>query len=514
MARQGFWRGISVAAMALMLAAPLLAGAAAPRALAGPSRQPGDKLVMAFYYMWYGPDEFNRGMNPDRPVAPYISDHQDVIDRQVSEAKQGGIDAFVSSWTGTGTETDANFPKLLDSAAKQGFKATIYFETNSVVKHGDVVSQLRSVVSRFAGHPAFLRWNGKPVIFFWSPQTVGNAAAWRNIRQQVDPNNTQLWDVDTVDASYLDAFDSIHFFSGGKWNNSTDVAAVNTRWRNIVSQYNASHGTARLWTAGVIPGWDESKVQPPRNPVKVFPRRDGAMYEEDWRAAIASDPEWVTITSFNEWFENTQIEPSASYGNHYLDLTRQYANLWKKGPDPCDGGTRFAQTGQSICKQMEAYWQTYGGVTQFGYPISAPLVETNPSNGKSYMVQYFERARFELHPENRGNPYEVQLGLLGRQSHGIDPPAAPINDGSHIYFKETGHNASALFYAYWQQHGGLFVNGYPISEEFREPGSDGKSYSVQYFERARFELHPENPAPANVLLGFLGRQAWGARPGR
>src|SRR3954453_21077204 len=139
MARQGFWRGISVAAMALMLAAPLLAGAAAPRALAGPSRQPGDKLVMAFYYMWYGPDEFNRGQNPDRPVAPYISDHQDVIERQVTEAGQAGINAFISSWTGTGTETDANFPKLLDIAAKHNFKATVYFETNSAVQHGDVV---------------------------------------------------------------------------------------------------------------------------------------------------------------------------------------------------------------------------------------------------------------------------------------------------------------------------------------------------------------------------------------
>ena len=66
----------------------------------------------------------------------------------------------------------------------------------------------------------------------------------------------------------------------------------------------------------------------------------------------------------------------------------------------------------------------------------------------------------------------------------------------------------------WQQHGGLAVNGFPISEELRERGSDGKTYAVQYFERSRFELHPENPSPYNVLLGFLGRQAWVARTGR
>jgi len=40
----------------------------------------------------------------------------------------------------------------------------------------------------------------------------------------------------------------------------------------------------------------------------------------------------------------------------------------------------------------------------------------NPSDGKEYTVQYFERARFEFHPEAAGTPYEVQLGLLGAQA--------------------------------------------------------------------------------------------------
>lgn len=483
------------------IARPQSATAAAPS-------QPGSKLVLAFYYMWYGPSSFDGGQMTDRPPAPYISDQTDVIQRQVREAKAAGIDAFISSWTGTGTETDQNFPKLLDVAAAQGFNSTIYFETNSAMQHGDVVSQLRSVVSRFASQPAFLRWNGKPVIFFWSPQSLGGPDAWRTVRQQVDPNNTQIWSVDTTDSAYLDVFDTIHFYSGGKWSASTNVAQVDSTWRGIVDIYNKSHGTSRLWTADVIPGWDESKIQPPRNPAKIFPRRNGAMYAEDWQAAIASNPEWITLTSYNEWFEGTQIEPSASYGSQYLDLTRQYSSLWKNGPDPCAGGASFPQTGRAICKAMQGYWQQYGGVAQFGYPISDPLSEKSQTDGKTYTVQYFERARFELHPENKGTPYEVMVGLLGRQFHKVDPPVAPLNDGAHQYFKETGHNVSAAFYSYWQQHGGLFVNGYPISEALQEKAADGKTYTVQYFERARFELHPENPPPYNILLGALGRQAW------
>ena len=497
-------------AAALVLLAASLSPFSAPDTVPAQASPASDKLVMAFYYMWYGPSDFNKGQMSDRPVAPYVSDHPDVIDRQVREAQGAGIDAFISSWQGTGTETDTNLGRLLDVAKAHNFHSTIYFETNWAMQHGDVVAQLQSVLGRYMNHPAFLRWRGKPVIFFWSPQSLGNAAAWKAVRAKVDPNNTQIWSVDTTDASYLDAFDSIHFFSGGKWNNSTNVAQVNSQWRGIVDNYNRAHGTARMFTPDVIPGWDESRVQPPRNPAKVFPRQSGAMYGDDWQAAIGLNPDWVTITSYNEWFEGTQIEPSAGYGNLYLDLTRRYASLLKNGPSPCDGGTMFPQTGYAICKQMQSYWQSYGGLAQFGYPISDPVSEVSPTNGKTYTVQYFERARFELHPENKP-PYDVLLGLVGRQFHNPDRAAPPINDGGHIYFKETGHNVSSLFYTYWQQHGGLFVNGYPISEELKEKSSDGKSYTVQYFERARYESHPENKPPYNVLLGVLGQQAFAAR---
>ena len=497
---------------------------ATPATYAAPAGQSAERLLLAFYYMWYGPTSFNSGQMSDQPPTPYISDQPAVVERQVQEAKAAGIDAFISSWQGSGTETDRNFALLLDTAAKHNFRATIYFETNYALQKGDVVSQLRIALGKYLSHPAYLRSGGKPVVFFWAPGALGDANAWRSVRDQVDPSHSQIWSVDTTDPAYLDAFDTIHLFSAGKWGGETDVSRVDAQWRGIVSAYNRAHGTNRLWVPGVIPGWDESRVVPPRSNAKVFPRRDGALYEETWRAALANNPDWITITSYNEWFEGTQIEPSVSYANRYLDLTQKYATQWKGGqgpPDPppvltptptpngCAGGTAFAQTGQSICKLMEAYWRQYGGLAQFGYPISAPLDETNATDGKSYRVQYFERARFELHPENKA-PYDVLLGLVGRQFHAVDPPVARL--GGATFFTQTGHNVEPTFAAYWQAHGGLFVNGYPISEPFNEVNSaDGKSYTVQYFERARFELHPENAPPYNVLLGFLGRQAWDAR---
>lgn len=72
-------------------------------------------------------------------------------------------------------------------------------------------------------------------------------------------------------------------------------------------------------------------------------------------------------------------------------------------------------------------------------------------------------------------------------------------------FTQTGHKVCGRFLTYWQTHGGLAQQGYPISEEFTETSAlNGKPYNVQYFERAVFELHPENQAPNDVLLSQLG----------
>ena len=81
--------------------------------------------------------------------------------------------------------------------------------------------------------------------------------------------------------------------------------------------------------------------------------------------------------------------------------------------------------------------------------------------------------------------------------------AASLAD-SHT-FPETGHTVSGDFWTYWQAHGGLAQQGYPISDEVPEVSPlDGQTYTVQYFERAVFERHPENAPPFDVLLSQLG----------
>src|SRR4051812_42452323 len=75
---------------------------------------------------------------------------------------------------------------------------------------------------------------------------------------------------------------------------------------------------------------------------------------------------------------------------------------------------------------------------------------------------------------------------------------------NRIYFPATGKSVQGKFLQYWNEHGGLAQQGYPISDEMQEKNdTDGKTYTVQYFERAVFEMHPENPAPYDVLLSLL-----------
>jgi|GEM_PF-3157098 len=164
-------------------------------------------------------------------------------------------------------------------------------------------------------------------------------------------------------------------------------------------------------------------------------------------------------------------------------------------PNGSPGGAYFKETGHNLSGLFGGYWQTHGGLAQQGYPITEPFMEVSATEGKVYLVQYFQRAVFEYHPENKP-PYDVLLSLLGVRDYRSRYPAgapdqAPTSDAGAILFPETAHRLGGAFLSYWQSHGGLSQQGYPITEEFQAKSPlDGKTYTMQYFERAVFELHP------------------------
>ena len=137
-----------------------------------------------------------------------------------------------------------------------------------------------------------------------------------------------------------------------------------------------------------------------------------------------------------------------------------------------DSSRYFPQTGHTIRGAFLQYWTARGGLAQQGYPLSEELQEVSKLNGKTYTVQYFERAIFELHPENAGTPYEVLLSLLGsfelKNRYGATPPAGTPSTNNPRFFVQTGHTLGGQFRAYWESHGGLAQQGYPLTDELQE----------------------------------------------
>ncbi len=191
----------------------------------------------------------------------------------------------------------------------------------------------------------------------------------------------------------------------------------------------------------------------------------------------------------------------------------------------------FFQTGHTLSYGFKYFWEHGGGLPVFGFPLTQEFTELNPDNSQNYTVQYFERQRYEYHPEFKGTPYETELGRLGaadalqRNLYNRVPTAftsAPkSSDPNCTYFPQTQHNVCGSFGAYWHTHGLEFGDvsvsfreavalfGYPISEEFKDPDT---GLMVQYFERARFEHQPQFAGtPNEVELGLLGQQVLQAR---
>ena len=184
----------------------------------------------------------------------------------------------------------------------------------------------------------------------------------------------------------------------------------------------------------------------------------------------------------------------------------------------------FKETGFCVDEPFSSYWRGHGldlgdpgtsereSLALFGFPVSS-VFSQKLEDGKSYDVQYFERVRMEYHSENAA-PYDVLLGQFGRLLYLTDPAQPRANAATQIpgafYFDATGHNLNGRFRDYWEANGGLTQFGYPITELLQERLENGQTYTVQYFERARFELHQENPAPYDVLLGQFGRRVIGA----
>ena len=289
--------------------------------------------VLAAYYPWFS------GYS-SRHLADTPTDPRSVWDRagvmsMTKQAASAGIDGFVVSWHGESKDGQA-MDLVQRAAVATGQVFTAYLEVPSaqpVARTSNPAAQVRDwllqALSR-RGSPAFLKAaDGVPVVFVYGMDHL-SASQWGSVL--VDLGKRQGIHVhlvgDTLNPSYRKYEWGVHRYavldpvaSLVDWSKSTSLslragAAVNP----------SAHPT--LFAGTVSPGFDDHRLRGDRNP--VIPRgSDGERYDATWRAALAGDPDWIFVSTWNEWYEDTQVEPGNSTGGQALSQTAQHVAAWR-----------------------------------------------------------------------------------------------------------------------------------------------------------------------------------------
>lgn len=391
------------------------------------------KPVVALYFAWYEQADWGSGLMSDLPLQGYSCGDPAVLRQQIQQARGAGIDAFMVAWTGREDSriTDRVW-QLLELAGQYDFQIAVFLDITASQNWGSaeqVRENLRYAINNWAGHPNYLRFNGRPVIGFWALPSVatfpGMSAydTWKQLRQELDPGGTTFWLGEGIDFTYLDIFDGIYFFDI-TW--AAEPSSALASYSRKLNGYNSSHGASKPFVATVMPGYDDTRM--PNRQTHYRDRANGDYYRKSWQAAIQYQAAMAIITSWNEWYEGSHIEPSQNYGTQYLALTGEWAPQFKAGaapPPTLPPAPTSAPVGSFADSAMEAVWARTDKPVQNGRatrswvwgpaPSTAGLYEPYAeAPGGQRLVQYFDKSRMEINNPsgNRASMWFVTNGLL------------------------------------------------------------------------------------------------------
>ncbi|MGB9664403.1 MAG: glycoside hydrolase family 99-like domain-containing protein [Ignavibacteria bacterium] len=286
------------------------------------------RLVLAFYYLWYTKDNWKIFPLKDEPEKFYSSSDEKTIIKQIKLAKANGIDGFITSWDGPNNYSDQNFKKFLKICNRLKFKTAIYYETlNEKGPRDDeeIFQHLKYLISNYGEDQSFLKIFNKPVVVIWASNEI-DINRWRQIINRLEKENLKATLIGMgYDISNLEVFDGVHQYGIILID---DLQKEYQQVSEIVKNYHLFGTKRKIWAATVQPGYDERTI--PNRKGFFKDRKSGKYFEETFKTAINSNPDLIFITSWNEWWEHTYIEPSKKFQNFYLNLTKKYSNMWKK----------------------------------------------------------------------------------------------------------------------------------------------------------------------------------------
>jgi hypothetical protein len=259
--------------------------------------------VSAFYYPWYGTSSLDgafqhwsqRGHTPPNDIASayyplrglYSSSDTLVTAGQMDEIRAAGIDEIALSWWGQGSAEDIRLPEVVAAARADGISVAVHLEPYAGRTVASTVADL-----------VYLRRYGIRTFYVYRPLDL-SVADWAAAKVDLHADGSTVFaQTALVGAAAAAGFDGVYtydivVYGGGKF-------------ARLCAQ---AHAVKLLCAPSVGPGYDARRGS--GDPV-VKPRRNGATYDSMWKMAIQSGADRVTITSYNEWHEGTQIEPASS----------------------------------------------------------------------------------------------------------------------------------------------------------------------------------------------------------
>lgn len=301
-------RARAVTTALLLLVA--LSTAATPPAQAADRPDP----LFAYYYIWFNNTSWDRAKKDYPVLGRYSSDDRGVMRRHVQWAKQAGIDGFIVSWKSTPV-LNRRLERLAEVAEAERFKLLVIYQGLDFYREplpaDRIARDLDHFRTQFAADDAFDVFE-KPLVI-WS-------GTWRFSRAEVAEVTEARRDDLLMLASERNV-DGYRRLAGLVDGNAYYWGAVNPETypgypEKLAELGKAVHAQGGIWIPPAAPGFDARDV----GGTSVVERKGGATLRTQLDAATSSAPDAVGLISWNEFSENTHIEPSLKHGSRYLDV--------------------------------------------------------------------------------------------------------------------------------------------------------------------------------------------------
>jgi hypothetical protein len=279
---------------------------------------PDDRVpVLAYYYIWFDTQSWHRAKTDYPILGRYSSDDADVMRQHVKWAKDAGIDGFIVSWKST-EKLNRRLEQLIEISGEEKFKLAIIYESLDFERNplplSEVNFDLHHLIDQYASDPVFGLFE-KPMVI-WS-------GSWEYSIQDIASVVQHKRDHVLMLASERNA-EGYERLSGLVDGNAYYWSSVNpfTHPRyleKLMEMSEVVHEDGGLWVAPAAPGFDARLV----GGTSVVGRNDGDTLEKELDVAFRSSPDAVGLISWNEFSENSHLEPSQEHGYRYLEVLKE-----------------------------------------------------------------------------------------------------------------------------------------------------------------------------------------------